>query len=137
MLFGLAQSLRSLTRASPITTAVNEAHRMARRRLDAGGSVAAPRRVVDNHPAPADFLLPPDIDPDEVAKAIGAKLRGNAGSPSARQTGARPVLERQAGGRVIVPGYHLLRLGDGRFDRGRRFMRGVIGQIRAKRKRGR
>jgi hypothetical protein len=40
MLFDLSHTLRSLT-ASPITTAVNEARRMARRRLEAGGAATA------------------------------------------------------------------------------------------------
>lgn len=38
---GLTNTLRSLTAASPISTAVQEAHRMARRRLEAGGAAAA------------------------------------------------------------------------------------------------
>jgi hypothetical protein len=37
MLFNLAQTLRSLT-TSPISTAVDQAHRMARGRLEAGGA---------------------------------------------------------------------------------------------------
>lgn len=41
MLFGLAQSLRSLTK-SPMASLVQEAHRMARRRLEAGGHLEKP-----------------------------------------------------------------------------------------------
>ena len=44
-----------------------------------------------------------------------------------------PLIERRAGGRVVVPGYHLLRLGDGRFDVGRRFMHSLVWQIRRQR----
>ena len=76
-----------------------------------------------------DFLLPLDIDADEVVKAIKAKL-GDRDDASA---GATPLIQRKAGGRVAVAGYHILRLGDGRFDLGRRFMHTAIRQIRAQR----
>jgi hypothetical protein len=46
MLFNLAQTLRSLT-TSPISTAVNEAHRMAQRRLEAGGAAVPARGRVE------------------------------------------------------------------------------------------
>src|ERR1700719_452483 len=46
MLFNLAQTLRSLT-TSPISTAVDQAHRMAQRRLlEAGGAAVPTRRRV-------------------------------------------------------------------------------------------
>src|SRR4051794_34792063 len=77
MLFGLAQSLRSLT-ASPMAGLVQEAHRMARRRLEAGGS-AAPRGQVDDQRDMDDFELPGDLDANEL-KIIEAKLRDGAGN---------------------------------------------------------
>src|SRR4051794_25367263 len=100
MLFGLAQSLRSLT-ASPFASAVHEAHRMARQRLEAGGPAVSPPppsragSPADSH----DFLLPLDIDADEVAKAIQAKL----GDRDDGSTRAPPLLARKAGGRVGHP----------------------------------
>ena len=48
MLFNLAQTLRSLT-TSPISTAVDQAHRMAQRRLlEAGGAAVSARGRVDD-----------------------------------------------------------------------------------------
>src|SRR3954454_13745614 len=106
MLFGLAQSLRSLT-ASPMAGLVKEAHRMARRRLEAGGSVV-PRGGVDDQRDMDDFELPRDFDANDL-KIIEAKLRDGAGSLSV----APPLIERRSGGRVVVPCAHVLRLGGG------------------------
>jgi hypothetical protein len=47
MLFNLAQTLRSLT-TSPISTAVDQAHRMARGRLEAGGPAVSARDRFDH-----------------------------------------------------------------------------------------
>jgi hypothetical protein len=47
VLFNLGQTLRSLT-TSPISTAVDQAHRMAQRRLEAGGAAVAARGRVDD-----------------------------------------------------------------------------------------
>src|SRR6059058_4769405 len=110
MLFGLAQSLRSLT-ASPMAGLVQEAHRMARRRLEAGGS-AAPRGQVDDQRDIDDFELPGDLDANEL-KIIEAKLRDEVGS--VRDT--PPVMVRRSGGRVVVPGLHVRRLGGGHHAR--------------------
>jgi len=38
------------------------------------------------------------------------------------------LLARKAGGRVTVTAYYLLQMGDGRYDRGKRFLRGLIRQ---------
>ena len=101
---------------------------MARRHLEAGGPVASPRSYADHHAVPADFVLPPDIDADEVVNAIEARLSELGSTPIQ----APPLIERRAGRRVVVPGQHILRLGDGKFDRGRRFLHMIIGQIRAR-----
>src|SRR3954469_21791346 len=103
MLFGLAQSLRSLT-ASPLTSLAKEAHRMARRRLEAGGAAEAPG-VVKEEDDDA-FVLPGDLDANEL-KIIEAKLRDEVGSVR----DAPPVMVRRSGGRVVVPGLHVRRLG--------------------------
>src|SRR3954447_26435281 len=126
MLFGLAQSLRSLT-ASPMAGLVKEAHRMARRRLETGGS-AAPRDQVGDQRDMDDFELPGDLDTNEL-KIIEAKLRDEAGSLS----DAPPLIERRSGGRVVVPGLHVRRLGGGHHGRGQRFPFAVISAIRGKR----
>jgi hypothetical protein len=125
---GLGSTFRSLT-TSPARTAINEAYRIARRRLEAGGAPASASHPVDDQPGPADFVLPADIDP----MAIEAKLHSDRRSPSDRPKDALHALQRRAGGRVVVPGRHILRLGDRRFDRGKRFIQRVIRDIRARR----
>ena len=133
MLLGLGNALRSLT-TSPATAALQQAHRMARRRLESGGAANSKRGRGDDDAADAEFALPSDIDPAEVALAIHAKLQAGRGAQAGLGDDLLNVLERRAGGRVVVPGYHLLRLGDGRFDRGRKFMHGVVAQIRGRRR---
>ena len=112
---GFANTFRSLT-APRIASAVHEAHRMARRRLEAGGAaVSASPTSSDRSPAdPRDFLLPPDIDADEAVKAIKA-IKAKLGDGGDHSTGLRPLPLRKAGGRVAISGYHILRLGDGKF----------------------
>src|SRR5436305_5861966 len=128
MLFGLAQSLRSLT-ASPMAGLVQEAHRMARRRLEAGGPAVPAPKPVKTDPVPADYVLPLDIPADEVSKAIEAELQKRGGLLN----GAPPLLLRRAGGRIVVPGIHVSRLGSGHYSGGRRFLYAVISAIRGKR----
>ena len=79
-----------------------------------------------------DFLLPPDIDPMVVALAIDEKLRNRR---KAAGLGDDPMqlLERRAGGRIVVAGHHLLRLGDGDFAKGKRFMHGLVARLRQRR----
>jgi hypothetical protein len=130
MLFELANSLRSLT--SPLTAALHEAHKMTRPfHFEQGGTVPHEGRVEDRHNE-EDFLLPPDVDPMLVALAIDAKLHAGRTAPG---IGDDPMmlLERRVGGRIAVPAPRLLRLGDGRYDRGRQFMHGLIAQLRRRR----
>ena len=126
---GGANVFRSLT-LSPMNTALQQAHQMAPRHLEAGGAAAATPKRATPDLAPRDYVLPLDVDPDQVRRAIVAKL-WERGLP--RPADALPVIERRAGGRVAVPARHLLQLGDGRFDRGRQFMHGLVKQIRARR----
>jgi len=62
MLFNLAQTLRSLT-TSPVSTAVDQAHRMARGRLEAGGPAVSARDRFDHgagrQPAHVPITPPP------------------------------------------------------------------------------
>jgi hypothetical protein len=116
---------------SPVDSVLKQLHRQARTHLAAGGA-AAP---VSGKPKPSrqvggDFYLPTDLDAEEVDREIRSKL---SGSVSATDSGEPRVLQRKAGGRVVVPAAHLLRLGDGDFARGRRFLHSIIGQIRRRR----
>jgi len=129
MLFQMARALRSLTR-SPITSALHEARRMARPHFRFGeGGVVPHEGRVEGRDDVGDFLLPPDVDPMLVALAIEEKLRDGR---TAAGLGDEPMrrLERRAGGRIVVAGQHLLRLGDGDFAKGKRFMHSVIAKIR-------
>jgi hypothetical protein len=126
-LFGLGNTFRAM---SPFQQAVNLAHRAARQRLETGGTAAPAAKPAKPDPAPAAFVVPRDVDPDEVAKAIEAKLREQGAALD------QPVLQRRAGGRVVVPAAIVLRLGGGKIEVGRRFVQGVVNQIRARRKTG-
>jgi hypothetical protein len=130
MLFEMARALRSLTR-SPITSALHEARRMARPHFhfEEGGVVPHEGRVEDQNDN-GDFLLPSDLDPMVVALALDAKLRGGKTAQSGVGDDPMQLLERRAGGRVVVPASRLLRLGDGRYDRGRQFMHGLVANLR-------
>ena len=127
MLFEMARALRSLTR-SPIESALHSARHMARPfRFEEGGVVPHEGRV-DGQNDDGDFLLPADVDPMDVALAIDQKLRDGR----TRSLGDDPMmlLERRAGGRIVVGGHHLLRLGDGDFAKGKQFMHGLVAQLR-------
>jgi hypothetical protein len=127
---GLGNTLRSLT-MSPVASALDQAHRMARRHLEAGGAAGpASGKAKPTTPAAEEFDLPEDVDADEVLAAIHAKL-GGAGKP--RRHDEPDVLERKAGGRIAVSGYHILRLGDGRYDLGKRYIQRIVSDIRARR----
>jgi hypothetical protein len=130
MLFEMARALRSLT--SPLTAALHEAHKMTRPfHFEQGGIVPHEGRVVEQN-NDSDFLLPPDVDPMLVALAIDEKLRAGR---TAAGLGDDPMrlLERRAGGRIVVAGHNLLRLGDGNFAKGREFMRGLVTKLRRRR----
>jgi hypothetical protein len=127
MLFELANSLRSLT--SPLTAALHEARKMTRPfHFEEGGAVPHEGRVVD-HDDDGDFLLPPDVDPMVVALAIDEKLHDGRKAAGLGDDPMR-LLERRAGGRIVVAGHNLLRLGDGNFAKGREFMHGLVAKLR-------
>ena len=133
MLFQMAKALRSLTR-SPVTSALHEARRMARPhfRFEDGGVVPHEGRVEDRDDE-GDFVLPPDVDPMAVALVIDEKLRDGRTAQAGFGDDPTMLLERRAGGRIVISGHHLLRLGDGRFDGDRQFMHGLIANLRRRR----
>src|SRR5580700_8345680 len=125
MLFELARSLRSLTR-SPAIAAIEEAHRMARRRFESGGATDGPAEK----PTAPDFVLPAGVDPLQVAMAIETKLRVGRRSTSNGDSGALKALQRRSDGRVVVPAKLVERLGGGKMDRGVNLLEGIIAHIR-------
>ena len=124
MLFELARSLRSLTR-SPAIAAIEEAHRMARRRFESGGATDGPA----DKPTAPDFVLPAGVDPLQVAMAIETNLRSGR-SLANSSNGALNALQRQSDGRVVVPAEVVKRLGGGKMDRGVNLLDGIIAHIR-------
>ena len=132
MLFNLAQTLRSLT-TSPVSTAVDQAHRMARDRLETGGAAMPARGRVDHDSGARDFVLPSDVDLVEVATAMEAKLRNGRGSSAERGNSPPSLLAIRPDGSVVVPANHVMRLGDGAVDRGRRVLERLVSDIRAHR----
>jgi hypothetical protein len=125
MLFELARSLRSLTR-SPAVAAIEEAHRMARRRFESGGATGGPA----DKPTAPDFVLPAGVDPLQVAMAIETKLRAGRRSASNSSSGALKQLQRRSDGRVVVPAKLVERVGGGNMDRGVNLLDGIIAHIR-------
>ena len=129
MLFEMARALRSLTR-SPITSALHEARRMARPHyhFEEGGAVSHEGRVEDQHNE-QEF----DAEPMLVALAIDERLRDGRTAQPGLSDDPTMLLERRAGGRIVVAGHHLLRLGDGNFAKGKRFMHSLIARVRHRR----
>ena len=133
---GLGSSMfRPFTAAPQIQAAVDLAHRMARQRLECGGAAPA-EKAPTRDAAPTDFVVPKDVDVDELVKAIERHL-AERGSRSEPTDDPPPLLKRNAGGRVVIRGYHILRLGDGRYDKGRAFLHGRVKDQRARRWRSR
>ena len=103
--------------------------KMARRHLETAGTVAT-QQPVHRCPETADFLVPPDMDAVELAQAIRTKLGDDDTNDP-----FYPMQKRRLGGRVVLrlTGRHIMRLGDGRFDKGRAFLHSHIKDQRAKR----
>ena len=120
----MGNTLRAMSGAPAITNQMNQVRQQTRRYLEAGGATALAPKRANPDPVPADFVVPKDVNADVLARAIEAKLR-ECGGPI-----DEPVLQRRAGGRVVVPAAHLLRLGNGDFARGRRFLHGLVWQMR-------
>jgi hypothetical protein len=124
---GLGNTFRAMT-MSPIESALNEAHRMARRHLETGGSAASSRKPPSARPCTTDIVLPLDVDPVVIAQALRAKLGGGEADDV-----LWPLERKKLGGRVVLRGRHILRLGDNRYDKGRAFLHGLIKDQRARR----
>jgi len=127
---GLGNTFRALT-ISPIQMLVDEAHRMARRRLETGGAAVSSRKHHKANLDAKDIVLPLDVDPMVIAQALRTKLGVGTADD------ALWPLERKGGGRVVLRRRHILRLGDGRFDKGRAFLHGLAKEVRARRWRAR
>ena len=111
MFNNLAGMFRGLT-ATPAAWAIHEAHRMARRRVAAGGASAASNSagVLRNE----DFVLPADVNLAALSRAIEAGLPDSR----ARETNALcPIIAKEHGGNAVVRQAWLLPLGGGDAER--------------------
>jgi hypothetical protein len=117
-----------LTTGSPITTAIREAHQMARRHLNTGGATTAARGLQ----APEGFLVPSGIDTVALVKAIEAKLHA-AGDAKSDRRGDLKLLERRPDGRIIVPRVVLAQLGTGDAVHGEQLVERLISEMRSRR----
>jgi len=127
---GLGHTLRSFT-MSPIDSLRQQLRRQTRPHLEAGGAAAPTNeKAKPSRQVGGDFYLPADVDTEEIDREIRSKL---SGSCDATDNNELKVLERKAGGRVVVPARYVLRLGDGDFARGRRFLHSAITQVRQQR----
>ena len=73
MLFNLDQTLRSLT-TSPLKTAVDQAHRMAQRRLEAGGVAVSARGRVDDGAGKRPARVPITATPPRRVRSVTVDL---------------------------------------------------------------
>ena len=126
MMFSVAPTLRALIAGSPITTAIREANRMARRHLETGGMVTP----VEGRKESPGFVVPADVDPAALAEAIKAKLRADGNARSDRSEGLLNLLEQRPDGKVVVPQVVLVRLGTGDAVRGEQLLDRLIGEMR-------
>ena len=126
-MFNLAPTLQALTAGSPITTAIHEARRMARRHLETAGAAVSTGR----EPQSAGFPVPADIDAVALVAAIEAKLRASCDAALDRRNGLPNILERTRDGRLVVPrGGVLERLGTGDATRAQQFLIRLMSEIR-------
>jgi hypothetical protein len=117
----MAATLRSLTK-SPITSALDQARRMAKQHLESGGNVTPGAGGGDE-----GVVLPAGVDVGVVAAAISAALIGS--DSYRRRQPAAVTLSRRQDGRFSVRRDYVKRLGDGDFDRVKRRLAALIAKI--------
>jgi hypothetical protein len=130
-MFGFDKMFGSLT-LSPVQSAINEARRMAQRRLEAGGSVSSAKDRQDADGA-SDFIVPPDVDLIPIALAIKTKLHAAGCSYDESRKSALQAIEPGSDGRVVIPAGLLSRLGDGDHKQGRKHLERLVSDLRIER----
>ena len=139
MIFGMMSALRSLTN-TPITRALNEVDRMARRYREAGGAITStatsnePRNKSTRStapgifPAPGDFVIPADIDVSQFAAAIG----GGGETEPPMVVGDLPITTASDGRSFVRKGV-VAGIGAGDLRRGRNKLDRAIADLRVRR----
>jgi hypothetical protein len=112
----MAATLRSLTK-SPITSALDQARRMAKQHLESGGNVTHAAGGGDE-----GVLLPADVNVDAVVAAIAAAFGGGID----RRRLAADALVQRRDGRLVVRRTAVERLGGGDFESGKRRLARLI-----------
>jgi hypothetical protein len=128
---GGAALFRSLT-LSPMQAALQQAHQMARRHLEAGGA-AAPARKHTGQDAGGEFVLPQGIDPLQVALAIAVRLHGRKAPVAGLGNDGLMALARDPNGAVVVLPDYVRRLGAGDDGRGRQVLQQIVTGIHGRR----
>ena len=131
-MFGLENTLRSLTR-SPFDSILAAAHRMARPLHFEEGGIVQTQAGADHRHNDGDFILPSDVQPEEVLSEIQDWLYAKRFSMPKRSISAVPSLKKTVDGRVFVPADVVSLLGDGAVDRGKRVLGKIINEIRHRR----
>ena len=119
-------TFRALTAGPAITTALNEARKMARRPLETGGTVT----LADGRKGSPGFVVPADVDVVALAAAIEAKLRGSARTLPERNSGRQEALQRMSNGQLVVPRAIVERIGGGNADSGKRCLERLLDEMR-------
>ena len=90
-------------------------------RFEEGGKVDA-QAGADNRHNDGDFMLPSDVQPEEVLSEIQDCLRAKRFSMPKPSNSTAPSLKKTVDGSVFVPAEVVLQLGDGAIDRGKRVL---------------
>jgi hypothetical protein len=114
----MAATLRSLTK-SPITSALDQARRMAKQHLEAGGNVTPAAGDGD-----AGVVLPAGIDASAIASAIAGALGASGGWRHVEPLSDMLVQRRD--GRLVVRRTYIEQLGDGDLVHGKRRLAWLI-----------
>ena len=130
---GCRSTLRALSGVSPIQSAIREAHRFARRHLEAGGATAPAEKRVGQDADAQSFVLPPGTDPLQIALAIAIRLHGTKAPTAGLGDDALMALARKPNGAVVVLPQYVRCLGGGDASRGRRVLQQILAGIRGRR----
>ena len=129
---GGGNMLRSLT-LSPMQSMLQEAHQMARRHLEAGGTASSAKTRITQDVS-REFLLPQDIDPFQVALAIAVRLNGSNAPTAGLGNDGLMALASTPNGAVVVRPEYVTRLGGGDASRGRRVLQQIVAGVREQRR---
>ena len=130
---GGANMFRSLT-LSPLNSALQQAHQMARRHLEVGGAATSATNSAAKN-ADSQFVLPEGVDPFQVALAIASRLHGSRAPIAGLGNEGLMALAKKPNGAVVVLPEYVHRLGGGNASRGRQVLEQIVAGIREEHRR--